>query len=101
MSACLSPEGEWTSHLPQDVPILCARPGSGDWSGLRGQGTVRKEAEAAPGGRVTVAMEGTARYSGICILTAEDRGGGGGLEKVMGKPVSFFCPWHFLHPGKQ
>lgn len=42
------------------------------------------------GGRATVAMEGAARYSGIKILTAEDRvgAGGGWLGKVMGKPVS-------------
>ena len=53
----------------------------------------RKEAEAAWGGRVTVAMEGAARYSGIRILSAEKEGAGwGGLGKVMGKPVSFLCP---------
>ena len=83
---------------PRGVPTPLWGPGSGDGSGLQGEGAGRKEAEAAWGGRVTVAMEGAARYSGIRILSAEKGGIGGraegGLGKVMGKPVSFLCPWH-------
>lgn len=68
----------------------CARgvchPPLGAWlwgrSGLQGDGAGRKEAEAAQGGRATVAMEGAARYSGIRILTAEDWGWG---ERVVGE----------------
>lgn len=55
-------------------------PDSGDGSGLQGEGAGRKEAEGTRGGRATVAMEGAARYSGIRILSAEDLGGGAGVE---------------------
>lgn len=75
------------------VPTPLWGPGSGDRRGLRGEGAGRKEAEAAPGGRATVAMEGAARYSGIRILSAEDLGGrvGEGDGEASVFPLSLAC----------
>lgn len=101
MSACPSSEDGETAHLPEGCTNPLWRPGSGDRIGLQGEGAGKKEAEAVQGGRATVAMEGDARYSGIRILTAGHWWWwwwwwwGGWLGKVMGKPMSFFCPWHF------
>ena len=86
---------------PRGVPTPLWGPGSGDGSGLQGEGAGRKEAEAARGGRVTVAMEGAARYSGIRILSAEKEGAGwGGLGKVMGSQCLSFVLDMFLHPHR-
>ena len=88
-------------HLLEGCTNPLWRPGSGDRSGLQGEGAGRKEAETVRGGRATVAMEGAARYSGIKILTAEDWVGGWVVGEGDGEASVSFVLGAFLPPCRQ
>lgn len=104
LRACLTPLRGWTDWPPaRGCASPLQRPGSEDRSGLQGEGTARKEAEAGgEGGRLLpwkelqgilgseFSLQGIHVCECVCVVV-----GGRCLGEVMGKPVSFFCPWCF------